>query len=147
MKVFNLRCAAEHAFEGWFRSEDDYDHQVNGGMLECPLCGSHEIQRSPSAPYVNVAVTPVTAKPKVPEARPDAVVLQRHFVQMARQIMASTEDVGDRFAEEARRIHYKEVPERSIRGVATREEAAALEDEGIAVVPLPFADALKETLQ
>jgi hypothetical protein len=73
--------------------------------------------------------------------------MQALLIKMAREIAANTEDVGERFAEEARRIHYKEAPERGIRGVTTQAEAAALEEEGISVVPLPFADLLKNPLQ
>ena len=73
--------------------------------------------------------------------------MQALFVKMAREILSSTEDVGERFAEEARRIHYKEAPERGIRGVTSRDEAEALEDEGIQVMPLPFSKLLKEPLQ
>ncbi len=69
------------------------------------------------------------------------------LAQMARHILANAEDVGERFAEEARRIHYEEAPRRSIRGVASKDEAAALEDEGIEVMPLPFADVPKTSLQ
>jgi hypothetical protein len=73
--------------------------------------------------------------------------MQALFLKMAREIVANTEDVGERFAEEARRIHYKEAPERGIRGVTSRDEADALEEEGIKVVPMPFANLLKDPLQ
>jgi hypothetical protein len=78
---------------------------------------------------------------------PTPAQMQAIFLRMAREVAASTEDVGERFAEEARRIHYKEAPERGIRGVASKDEAAALADEGIAVVPLPFGNLLKDPLQ
>jgi hypothetical protein len=78
---------------------------------------------------------------------PNEAAMRAMLAQMARHIVANTEDVGERFPEEARRIHYEEAAKRSIRGVASREEAAALEDEGIEVMPLPFAEVLKNTLQ
>ena len=75
------------------------------------------------------------------------MTLQSQWLQVVRQVMSSTEDVGDRFAEEARRIHYGEVEERGIRGRASSEDAEALREEGIAVVALPLPDALKGPIQ
>jgi hypothetical protein len=89
----------------------------------------------------------VPAVVKQPAAMPTPAQLQAMFVKMAREVAANTEDVGERFAEEARRIHYDEAPERGIRGVASAEEARSLEDEGIKVMPLPFGHLLKEPLQ
>ena len=150
IKVFNLRCAQEHAFEGWFGSAEDFDTQQQRGLLSCPLCGSSTVSKAPSAPYIGSgALAPSTpaAVAKQPAAMPTPAQLQAMFVKMAREVAANTEDVGERFAEEARRIHYDEAPERGIRGVASRDEAKALEDEGIAVMPLPFAHLLKDPLQ
>lgn len=150
IKVFNLRCAQEHAFEGWFGSAEDFDTQQQRGLLSCPLCGSSAVSKAPSAPYIGshaLAPSTPTAVVKQPAAMPTPAQLQAMFVKMAREVAANTEDVGERFAEEARRIHYDEAPERGIRGVASRDEAKALEDEGIAVMPLPFAHLLKGPLQ
>jgi hypothetical protein len=144
IKVFNLRCDNDHPFEGWFSSVEDIEAQRIGGLLECPLCGSKEVHKAPTAPYIGAKV----AEPqKQPAVLPSQQQLQAMIVKMAREIAANTEDVGERFAEEARRIHYKEAPERGIRGVTTKDEAAALVDEGISVMPLPFANLLKEPLQ
>ncbi len=145
VKVFDLRCDNEHPFEGWFGSEGDFESQQARGLLECPLCGSKQVRRLPSAPRLNLGVP--AAEPKREAALPTAAQMQALLIKMAREIAANTEDVGERFAEEARRIHYKEAPERGIRGVTTQAEAAALEEEGISVVPLPFADLLKNPLQ
>lgn len=144
IKVFNLRCSDDHRFEGWFSSEDDYTQQVERGLLACPMCATKAVTRAPSAPYVNVS-GPSEGRGAV--AKPTPEQMQAMFVKFAREIVAGSEDVGERFAEEARRIHYQEVPERSIRGVASHDEAAALADEGISVMPLPFASLLKERLQ
>jgi hypothetical protein len=142
-KVFDLSCEASHLFEGWFASQDEFDVQLRDSRIECPMCGSLRIQRIPSAPRLNLgAVAPAAAT-----VAPDRGRLQAMFVQAAREIAASTEDVGERFAEEARRIHYKETPERGIRGLATREEADALIEEGVKVIALPFGELVKETLQ
>ena len=144
MKVLNLRCAADHGFEGWFASEDDFAAQVAGAGVACPLCGSTEITRLPSAPRLNVGRH---AGPDSEPVRPVQMTLQSQWLKVVRQVMSSTEDVGDRFAEEARRIHYGEVEERGIHGRASSEDAEALREEGIAVVALPLPDALKGPMQ
>ncbi len=148
MKVFNLCCELDHAFEGWFASREEFDRQIEGGLVECPVCGSRAVERLPSAPRLNIsgAQAPSTGV-KEPVAMPNEAAMRAMLAQMARHIVANTEDVGERFAEEARRIHYDEAPKRSIRGVASKDEADALEDEGIEVMPLPFGDLLKNTLQ
>ena len=147
LKVFNLLCDNGHSFEGWFGSSDDYESQHARGLLTCPLCGSGAVRKSLSAPYVAVRAT--EEKPVDPQQAVMAVPaqMQAALVKMMREIVASAEDVGSRFAEEARRIHYKEAQDRAIRGVASGEEAVALREEGIEVMPLPFADLLKEPLQ
>jgi hypothetical protein len=141
-KVFDLSCESGHVFEGWFGSNDEYEAQLSGGRIECPMCGSVAIRRRPSAPMLNLGSGSNGAA-----KRPDAARLQAMVFDAARRIAAGSEDVGERFAEEARRIHYKEAPERSIRGVATPDEAAALIEEGVEVVALPFGNLAKETLQ
>lgn len=161
MKVYNLGCEQDHRFEGWFGSADDYDRQRDRGLLECPLCASRDVRRLPSAPRLNLSgatAQPAAAAPPgnapVPEAAPvsadgqaRAQALQAAWLRMARVVMASTEDVGQRFAEEARRIHYRETSQRAIRGVATPEQAAELADEGIEVFAMPLPAVLKEPLQ
>lgn len=172
MKVFDLRCAHDHAFEGWFGSEDDYLAQQARGLVTCPVCGDTQIARTPSAPRLNLsgatargrddarpakggapAIVPrgeVPAQasaplpPEVAEARRE---LQSLWMKAVRHVMANTEDVGTNFAEEARKIHYNEAPERNIRGTASREETEALAEEGIDVMPLPVPDGFKDTLQ
>lgn len=142
MKVFDLSCEAGHVFEGWFASQDDFDSQRTARNIGCPLCGSMTVDRRPSAPRLNLgAAEPVAA------AMLDVQQLQAGFVRAALQIVANTEDVGDRFAVEARRIHYKEAPERGIRGVASRAEAQELVQEGVRIMAFPFPELAKETLQ
>jgi hypothetical protein len=150
LKVFNLGCDRQHSFEGWFSSSEDFDMQMQRGLLTCPVCGSSKVEKLPSAPYIgSSSVTDPAAKAATPvaAAMPTPAQMQAMFLRMAREVAASTEDVGERFAEEARRIHYNEAPERGIRGVASKDEAEALADEGIAVMPLPFGDLLKDPLQ
>lgn len=151
MKVLNLQCDSHHAFEGWFASEEDFASQLARGLLACPLCGSQAVAKLPSAPRLNLGA----ARPdEVSVPKTQAVVsggaeqaLQAAWLQVAQRIVAQTEDVGERFAEEARKIHYGETEERGIRGKASREEAEALLDEGIDVMPLPLPDALKGPVQ
>lgn len=147
MKVFNLQCSAAHHFEGWFASEEDYASQLERGLLECPLCGDKALQKLPSAPRLNLgASAPAEAKQAVTTG-PELQALQAAYLQFACRVVEQTEDVGERFAEEARRIHYGEREERGIRGQATREETEALLEEGIAVMPLPLPEGLKGPLQ
>jgi len=146
MKVFNLACEHDHAFEGWFASAEDYDGQRARGLLECPTCNSRTIRKMPSAPRLNLASTSNETLPSS-HASPNPVAAQALMLKLARHILANTEDVGARFAEEARRIHYKEAPERGIRGQASAEEARELADEGIEVMALPMPALLKEPLQ
>jgi len=160
MKVFDLRCAHEHAFEGWFGSEDDYLSQQTRGLVTCPVCGDTEIVRMPSAPRLNLSgatsradAAPVAAKGREQgtAASPGAIEAKRElqtlWMKAVRHVMANTEDVGSNFAEEARKIHYQEAPERNIRGTVSREETEALAEEGIDVMPLPIPDGFKDTLQ
>ena len=154
MKVLNLRCAHQHDFEGWFASEEDYQSQLARALVECPLCGDKSIAKMPSAPRLNLGggQEPVAASPAKGASAPaagtgDLQALQTAWARMARHVLAHTENVGERFAEEARRMHYGESEERAIRGQASREETVALLEEGIEVLPLPLPAALKETLQ
>jgi hypothetical protein len=146
MKVFNLSCDNDHSFEGWFASGAEFDRQLAQQMVECPVCGSHGIAKLPSAPRLSLsgAQAPVV---KEPMAMSGDETMRATLLQMARHIIANTEDVGERFAEEARRIHYDEAPKRSIRGVASKNEAAELADEGIEVMPVPFGELVKRPLQ
>lgn len=140
MKVYNLSCEHDHRFEGWFSSEDDYTAQLAQNRIGCPVCESRSVNKLPSAPRLNLS----TAQ----EPRGDvAAKIQAQIMNVMRQVVASTEDVGERFADEARRIHYNESPERPIRGFASVAECAALVDEGIDVTPLPLPAALKQPLQ
>jgi hypothetical protein len=138
MKVFNLTCSNAHCYEGWFASEEDFLSQSTRGLLHCPLCGDATATRLPSAPRLNLRATaeaprPVTRSPDV----------QAAWMHALRRLIESTEDVGERFPEEARRIHYGETPERGIRGQATPNETEALREEGIEVMPLPVPPVLK----
>lgn len=146
MKVLNLQCAHGHGFEGWFASQDAFDTQLAGGLVECPMCGDTAITKLLAAPRLNLG----NAKPPVeaPPARASAVDSpEARWLRAVREVIAQTEDVGERFVDEARKMHYGEAEERGIRGQATPEQARSLAEEGIPVFTLPLPAALKETLQ
>jgi hypothetical protein len=143
MKVLNLRCANGHGFEGWFGSDDEFMDQNGRAAIECPLCSDRVITRMPSAPRLNLSGSREVSSASVP----DGASLQKAWLTTARQLMAQTEDVGERFPEEARRIHHGEIAQRGIRGQATPAEREALREEGIEVMALPMPDVLKERLQ
>lgn len=152
MKVFDLQCTQGHLFEGWFGSDDDFQAQKARGLLACPLCNDAEVRRLPSAPRLNLSGA--QAPQPTPAASPAATAtvartadMQSAWLQAVRQLVERTEDVGERFAEEARRIHYGEVAQRGIRGQASPEERQALLDEGIETVAIPMPAALKGPLQ
>ncbi len=150
MKVIDLRCQSGHRFEGWFASDDDFLDQNGRGQIECPMCADKVVVRMPSAPRLNLsgARAPSEAPAAAaPAADAPAADMQARWMQVVRHVLDNTEDVGERFADEARRIHYGEVPQRGIRGQATPEQREALQDEGIDVVPLPNPAGLKEPLQ
>lgn len=158
LKVFDLQCDQGHLFEGWFSSHDDYDSQQARGLLTCPICNSATIIKKLSAPRLNVshlrapekdnrglvptssaqasaasgASAPVASTDPASVARLQALVLQQ-----IRNVIRKTENVGPRFAEEARRIHEGDADERPIRGTATPEERAELTEEGIDVTAIP----------
>ena len=161
MKVYNLACPLDHHFEGWFASEEDCVTQQGKGMLACPVCDSTEITRMPSAPHIaKSSSTELTvSQADSSHLSGDVVALtgadhshlearvQAAFLQGMRELMGKSEDVGTSFAEEVRKIHYKESPERSIRGQTTLDEAEALREEGIDVLAMPMIPVLKNTLQ
>lgn len=146
MKVLDLRCANGHGFEGWFGSEDDFLDQNGRGLVECPMCADRVVSRLPSAPRLNLSGAREPAAPPA-KAEPAAADLQALWMQVVRHAIENTDDVGERFAEEARRIHYGEADARGIRGVASMQEREALHEEGIEVMSLPIPPALKGPVQ
>ena len=137
MIVFDLICTHGHVFEGWFASGDAFEEQQRAQLVACPVCDDHHVERRPSA-RVSVpkgeAAVDSSSKPDVPE---QIAGLPADLVAKLREIVRKTEDVGERFPEEARKIHYDESPKRSIRGQASKEEAEALREEGIDFASLP----------
>jgi hypothetical protein len=138
MIVYDLICAQQHRFEGWFASADDFTRQRERTLIRCPLCDDAAIERRPSA---NVQVGHATAPAESAEDRKEVAVAggDGHVLKLMRRLIAETENVGRAFPEEARKIHYEEAPKRGIRGQATHEEAEELRDEGIDFMSLPNA--------
>jgi len=147
MKVLNLRCANGHGFEGWFASDDEFMAQNGDGLIECPLCADRIISRMPTAPRLNLSAAREPVAAEAPPADTPAPALQAQWIEAVRRVLAQTDDVGERFPEEARRIHYGEIEARGIRGQATPEERRALLDEGIEIMSLPLPAALKGPVQ
>jgi hypothetical protein len=139
MIVFDLGCGNGHRFEGWFASSEDFERQCGLKLVICPTCGNAAVSRLPNAAHIR-------SGPKERAKREPAALPTQQYANMAgdvlerviERIIESTDDVGAEFPEVARRIHYREVPERRIRGTASRDEVDALRDEGIEVVALPL---------
>ncbi len=147
MKVLNLRCSNDHRFEGWFASDDDFQSQDERDLVSCPMCNDTGITRLPSAPRLNVSKQRDAASAEAGAPLPTQAQMQAHWLRAVRHMMKNTEDVGDRFPEEARRIHYGESEERGIRGRASPEDADALREEGIDVVAVALPEPLKGPVQ
>jgi hypothetical protein len=153
MKVLDLQCALGHVFEGWFASEADFVDQSKRSLVQCPVCGDPSVVKKLSAPRLSLsgirsehserkdesqkAVAPTMQSPALVDAR----------LALARRVLAETTDVGDQFAEEARKMHYGEKKQQGIRGTATLDETHALADEGIEVLSFPLPQSLKGPLQ
>ncbi|WP_350335417.1 DUF1178 family protein [Coralliovum pocilloporae] len=135
MIKYSLQCDMKHEFEGWFRSADDFERQADLGVLSCPTCGSGTVTKTLMAPAVS------TSRKKTVTAMVAQEEQQRQMVEALKElrnkVTESADYVGDKFAEEARRIHYGEVEHRGIYGEATTDEARELIDEGVDFMPLP----------
>jgi hypothetical protein len=133
--VLNLLCDHGHRFEAWFASAEAFRSQSQRHLVQCPQCQTFAVSQLPSAPHVKRcrSEVAVTGMPTPPGSEHGVARLHRALFAMARQ----AENVGERFPEEARRIHYEEAPARTIRGVASADETRELLDEGIFVLPAP----------
>lgn len=139
MIVLNLECAQAHQFEGWFASSEAFGEQCAKGLVSCPVCGSPEVHKRPSAPYVARASTTADTQPAASQASPNPAAILSKMIEAMRQQIPQMEDVGKNFADEARKIHKGEAEERPIRGQTSVGEAIELIEEGISVLPLPPA--------
>jgi hypothetical protein len=159
--VYNLACEHPHLFEGWFGSPADFENQRDRGLVECPVCGSNVVERRLHAPRINMGAQQSAASvaKEASESTASAAVaapaestpvtmdsgseidfgkLREAMASFAENVRESTEYVGEKFAEEARAMHYGEKPHKGIRGRADRETAQELREEGISFQSLPF---------
>ena len=144
MILFKLKCSAEHEFEGWFRDGATYERQVKRGLITCPTCGDAGIEKAPMAPRLARSAVPEQASP--PSSReqappPSPEQLHRMLQRLRRHVETTCDYVGERFADEARRIHNGEADARGIYGEASDDESRALADEGIEVARVPWVPA------
>ncbi len=124
---YQLICVHKHEFEGWFSNSAAFDDQAKRGLVTCPSCGSKEVSKAPMAPSIARGEASARNESEVVEVLREA----------RNRILESSENVGDQFADEARKIHREEVEPRSIYGNATADEAQSLQDEGVDFHPLP----------
>lgn len=127
MILYDLRCGQDHGFEGWFRDSKAYDGQRRAGRVVCPICGDKKVRKAPMAPRV--------AKGGKGPSEAETLTALR---EMRRQVEANCDYVGERFADEARKIHYGETEKRGIYGEATDSDSKDLADEGIEVGRIPW---------
>ena len=147
MISFNLVCDKGHDFEAWFKDGASFDRQAKRGLVSCGQCGSAKIRKSVMAPAIagtkrtrkDQAAAPPTQEVVAPApADPKVVALMQQLRELRKKIEESADYVGDKFAEEARKMHYEEVEKRSIYGEASDDEAQALADEGVEFARIPW---------
>lgn len=148
-KVFNLQCEAGHTFEGWFASAEEVDIQAQKGFIECPYCGGTKVKKALSAPYVNrsrgnspsaqqeVNASSTSTPTTLSEDAKNTQQLQAKWLRQLKGMLNQAEDVGERFTEEALKMHRGETQERAIRGQATLQQCEELLEEGVGVLPIP----------
>lgn len=145
---YRLRCSAEHEFEAWFQNSSAFEKQAESGLLSCPDCGSTDVSRALMAPALQGTrreAKPVPAEPPAAAAdgeekqvATNALALKQQLLSLRRTIERNFDNVGDRFADEARKIHHGDSDPRGIYGNTTVEEREALADEGIEVGSIPW---------
>lgn len=143
MIQFSLTCGDQHRFDAWFRNAQAYDEQRAQGIVTCPICGSTEVDKALMAPNVARPTTDKTASTAAPpsiaatKAHPRQAEIMAMLREIRRRVTSEADYVGNRFAEEARKIHFDEAEARGIYGEATQDEVAELLEDGIDFLPLP----------
>lgn len=158
MILFDLSCANEHVFESWFKDGITYEKLASMGGVECPLCGDRKVRKAPMAPNLltgkkrpaaqpMLPAIPDMAQPSLPSVpqNPEKPIIEKETANrllkaldvLRKHIEKHFTDVGRKFPEEARKIHYGEAEKKNIFGHATQEEIQELKDEGIEIIPLP----------
>jgi len=150
LKVLDLQCARHHVFEGWFASEEDFNAQSGNSRIECPLCGSQDVSKRLSAPRLNLghhrSIDSEFTEQKCTAEDPVKEQIAS-WLTLVRQVLATADNVGNQFAQEARKMHHGETQGRTIRGTATRQDALSLVEDGIDIVTFVLPDLLNQTLQ
>jgi hypothetical protein len=146
---YNLRCDAGHAFESWFQNSSAYESQEKRKLVSCPACGSANVERAIMAPQIvskkkdrpepapAAAATEAAAPASTPLMMAQERELRAKLKELRDHIVKNADNVGERFPNEARKMHYGELEHRPIYGEASPEEARSLIDEGVEVSPLP----------
>ncbi len=139
MVIYDLDCHAGHQFEGWFGKPEDYSEQAENGLLSCPVCGSTDVKRLPTASHVSTRPSTGRHEHRVRDKQPSArqLATASALENIHKYVDEHFEDVGADFPEEARKIHYGETEAHNIQGTATLEEAQDLLEEGVEALPLP----------
>lgn len=140
---YDLHCEAGHGFESWFRSSADYDAQRKRKLVECPVCGSHQIEKQIMAPRLKRSDKTPAAKPaeeRAPVAMmsPQEAEFRQKLRELRDHVTKNAEDVGEKFPELARKMHNEEIERRSIYGEASPEEVKSLLEEEVDIHPLPI---------
>ena len=138
MIIYELICPKQHRFEGWFSSAEDFEGQKDGGLLSCPSCGRHDIEKLLTAKIKTSGPEVLPAVREEQDGRQDKKDQPSNLQELIEYVLLNTENVGTNFASEARRIHHRETPFRNIRGTASHRETEELLDEGIPVMALPI---------
>jgi len=137
MIIFELICEHDHRFEGWFKNGQEFDKQLESGLLTCPTCGTEAVRKLPTASRLNL---------KSSQDKTDSTAISHNeadqaYATLVRQlhdyIMTDFDDVGSDFASETRRIHYENAEPRNLRGTATLDEILELDEEGIKTFYIP----------
>lgn len=142
MILYELRCSADHAFEGWFKDSVAFEEQAAAGEIVCPLCGDRSVAKAPMAPRIakGGAGRQEVETDEAPQTYTNtkAIEMRRMLTELRRHVEDNSDYVGDNFAEEARKIHYGETEERNIYGEATEDQAEELTEEGVKVGRIPW---------
>jgi len=131
---YALHCDRDHSFDAWFKSASAYDEQQARGIVTCPVCGSTAVDKAMMAPAVSRAGS---GKVSLSSGHPDPAQILAMLRAYRAKVVSEADNVGDKFAEEARKIHFEEAPQRGIYGQASRDEVAELIEEGVDFLPLP----------
>ena len=143
MIVFDIQCSNNHVFEGWFADSASYEKQAKKGTVECPVCSSNKVKKAPMAPNISMGATASSGEESgtASEELSSKEQTSRYMTmltKMRQHVEANCDYVGDKFAEEARRIHYGETDKHNIYGEASSEESESLRDEGIEFGAIPW---------